>query len=85
MLEALTPWMTPAIVVGVLIFMRRSIREDMKQMESRLESRMDRMETRVREDMKRLDERVARLEHSQAKLEGPLEGLREAITRQPAA
>ena len=85
MLEALTPWMTPAIVVGVLIFMRRSIREDMKQMESRLESRMDRMETRVREDMKRLDERVARLEHSQAKLEGLLEGLREAITRQPAA
>jgi len=35
--------------------------------------------------IKRLDERVARLEHSQAKLEGLLEGLREAITRQPAA
>ena len=85
MLEAITPWMTPAIVVGVLIFMRRSIREDMKQMESRLESRMDRMETRVREDMKRLDERVARLEHSQAKLEGLLEGLREAITRRSVA
>ena len=30
--------------------------------------------------MKQLAERVARVEHSQAKLEGLLEGLREAIT-----
>ena len=37
-------------------------------------------ETRLREDMKQLSERVARVEHSQAKLEGLLEGLREAIT-----
>ena len=37
------------------------------------------------DDIKRLDDHVARLEHSQAKLEGLLEGLREAITRQPAA
>ena len=38
------------------------------------------MEARLREDMKQLSERVARVEHSQAKLEGLLEGLREAIT-----
>ena len=44
-------------------------------------------ETRLREDisqlrgdMKQLSERVARVEHSQAKLEGLLEGLREAIS-----
>ena len=36
--------------------------------------------TRLREDMKQLSERVAWVEHSQAKLEGLLEGLREAIT-----
>ena len=41
---------------------------------------MAQLETRLREDMKQLSERVARLEHSQAKLEGLLEGLREAIT-----
>ena len=39
---------------------------------------------RLREDMKQLSDRVARLEHSQAKLEGLLEGLREAITDMPA-
>ena len=37
-------------------------------------------EARLREDMKQLSERMARVEHSQAKLEGLLEGLREAIT-----
>ncbi|MCY3756937.1 MAG: hypothetical protein OXG96_04375 [Acidobacteria bacterium] len=77
----LAQWINPAILIAGFLYVLRS----MKQMESRLESRMDRMESRVREDMKRLDERVARLEHSQAKLEGLLEGLREAITRQPAA
>ena len=77
----LAPWISPAVIVGFMLYFNR-----------RLESRMDRMETRlgqhtaqVRDDLKRLDERVARLEHSQAKLEGLLEGLREAITRQPAA
>ncbi len=39
----------------------------------------------VRDDLKRLDGRVARLEHGQAKLEGLLEGLREAITRRKVA
>ena len=81
------------IPLGSLILVQaRATRRDMAQMESRLESRMDRMETRlgqhatqVRDDLKRLDERVARLEHSQAKLEGLLEGLREAITRRNVA
>ena len=35
--------------------------------------------------MKQLSDRVARLEHSQAKLEGLLEGLREAITGRATA
>ena len=78
-------WIPPAVIVGLMLYLHRSTGQSMKQMESRLESRMDRLESRFRDDMKRLDDRVARLEHSQAKLEGLLEGLREAITRQPAA
>ncbi len=92
--------LSPAVIVGLMLCLHRvtrqdvaqlrdDVRQDMKDLESRLESkfdsRMDRMEARLRDDMKRLDGRVARLEHSQAKLEGLLEGLREAITRQPAA
>ena len=81
----LAQWIPPAVIVGLMLYLHRITGQGMKQMESHLESRMDRLESRVRDDMKRLDDRVARLEHSQAKLEGLLEGLREAITRQPAA
>lgn len=77
--------LSPAVIVGLMLYLHRLTRQDMKQMETRLGSRMDRLESQVRDDMKRLDDRVARLEHSQARLEGLLEGLREAITRQPAA
>ena len=65
--------------------MEMRMRQDMKEMESRFETRMGRMESRLREDMERLDRRVARLEHGQAKFEGLLEGLREAITRRNVA
>ena len=58
-----------ATLAGLIVTSNRGLREDMARMEARL-----------REDMKQLAERVARVEHSQAKLEGLLEGLREAIT-----
>ena len=61
-------------LAGLILTSSRGLREEMARMESRL-----------REDMKQLAERVARLEHSQAKLEGLLEGLREAITGRVAA
>ena len=85
MTSELAQWIPVAVIIAVMLYLHRSARQQ-------LESRMDRMETRlgqqtaqVRDDLKRLDERVARLEHSQARLEGLLEGLRAAITRQPAA
>ncbi len=50
-----------------------------------LDAKIDRLEARMREDIKQLSDRVARIEYSQAKLEGLLEGLREAITGRAAA
>ena len=44
------------------------------------EARLREDTSRLRDDIKQLGERVARVEHSQAKLEGLLEGLREAIS-----
>ena len=67
--------------------LRKDMREDMKQGESRLREDMGKLESRLREDtsqlrddIKQLGDRVGRLEHSQAHLGGLLEGLREAIT-----
>ena len=67
----LAQWIPPAVIVGLMLYLHRSTHR-----------RMDRLESRLRDDMKRLDDRVGRLEHSQAKIEGLLEGLRAAITRQ---
>ena len=69
-----------ATLAGVILTsnrgLRKDMRDDMKQGETRLREDI----SQLREDMKQLSERVARVEHSQAKLEGLLEGLREAIT-----
>ncbi len=59
--------------------------EKINGLESRLDERINRLEARMREDMKQLSDRLGRVEHSQAKLEGLLEGLREAITGRAAA
>ena len=65
--------------------MEGRLREDMSQMEGRLREDMSQLRAELKGDMKQLGDRVARLEHGQAKLEGLLEGLREAITGRAAA
>ena len=65
--------------------LRQDIRQDMVRLESRLDEKINGLEARMREDMKQLSDRLGRVEHSQAKLEGLLEGLREAITGRAAA
>ena len=65
-----------AVILTSMYRMETRLREDMGQ----LREDMKQVETRLREDMKQLADRVGRLEHSQAKLEGLLEGLREAIS-----
>ena len=79
--------------VGLILTSNRGLRQDMAQQETRLREDRAQMEARLRgdisqlrDDIKQLAERVARMEHSQAKLEGLLEGLREAISgRAPAS
>lgn len=60
------------------------LRTDMKSVEERLRTDMKSVEEQLRAGIKQLDDRVGRLEYGQAKLEGLLEGLREAITRRAA-
>ncbi|MDE2755183.1 MAG: hypothetical protein OXU26_12230 [Acidobacteriota bacterium] len=71
------------------------LRTDMVRIEERLRAAMTSLgkrqgadltsvEGRLRADVKQLDDRVGRLEYGQAKLEGLLEGLREAITGRAA-
>ena len=72
-------------LVGVILTSLKGtetrLREDIAQQEARLREDIN----QLREDMGKLSDRVARVEHSQAKLEGLLEGLREAIVGRAAA
>ncbi len=84
-----------ALMVALFAWMRldvRTLREEMRQMEARIGDRFERLEARINDRFERLEARVAAIEmrlaaveHGQAKLEGLLEGLREAIAgRTPA-
>ena len=65
-----------AVILTSMYRMETRLREDM----GHLREDMKQVEGRLREEMKQLADRVGRLEHGQAKLEGLLEGLREAIS-----
>ena len=67
-----------AALAWLILTSNRGLRQDIRQ-------DMAQLETRLREDIKQLSERMARVEHGQAKLEGLLEGLRESISGRAAA
>ena len=85
----LAAWITPALLVAATALLLRSI----SRVEDRLSARIDEVNkslgARIDETNKRIDGiegRLRAVEHGQAKLEGLLEGLREAIAgRRPAA
>ena len=61
------------------------LRAGMTSLGKRQGADMTTVEGRLRADIKQLDDRVGRLEYGQAKLEGLLEGLREAIAGRAAS
>ncbi len=61
------------------------MRQDMTQMESRLDGKIGVLESQIGELRDRMTHEVGELRERMAKLEGLLEGLREAITGRPAA
>ena len=73
-------------LAGLILTSSRGLRQDIRHDMVQLETRVREDISQLRGDMSQLAERVARVEHSQAKLEGLLEGLRESITgRAPAS
>ena len=77
-----------ALVLGLFAWLRLDIkslgdnlRAEMGRLEDRVNARFDAVDARF----DRLEGRLAAVEHGQAKLEGLLEGLREAIAGRAAA
>ena len=64
------------VLATLLLGLFAWLRADLRRMEERTNLRLDRLDLRF----DRLETRLAAVEHGQAKLEGLLEGLREAIS-----
>ena len=68
-----------------LVKVEERLRGNTVKVEERLRTDLVTVEEHLRADIKQLTDRVGRLEYGQAKLEGLLEGLREAITGRAAS
>ena len=68
-----------------LVTVEERLRGNTVTVEERLRGNLVTVEEHLRADIKQLANRVGRLEYGQAKLEGLLEGLREAITGRAAS
>ena len=67
-------------LAGLILNSNRVLRHDITLLRAEFRQDLARTEERQRDDITHLSDRVGRLEHGQAKLEGLLDGLREAIT-----
>ena len=68
-----------------MVSVEERLRGNTANVEERLRTDLVTVEEHLRADIKQLTDRVGRLEYGQAKLEGLLEGLREAITGRAAS
>ena len=77
----LAQWIPPAVIIVVMLYLHRSLRQQIEsrldRMEEWLESRMDGLEKRIGD----LRDRMRRLEERMARLEGTLDVLREFFVR----
>ena len=76
-------------LAGLILNGQKNAREELKDFKVQVNERLDKMDTRLDKmdaRFERLEMRMGTMERQQAKLEGLLEGLREAISgRAPAS
>ena len=69
-----------ATLGGLILTGNRGLRQDMARLESRLDERINGLESQISELRERMAHEIGELRERMAKLEGLLEGLREAIS-----
>ena len=75
----LAQWIPPAVIVGVMLYLHRMTRQDMKQMESRLSGRIDGVESKIENLRDRMDSQNGDLRDRMGRIEGTLDVLREFL------
>ena len=81
----LAQWIPPAVIVGVMLYLHRTTRQDVAQLRQDMKQLEVRLESRFESGMERVESQIGELRERMAHLEGLLEGLREAITRRNVA
>ena len=69
-----------AVVIGSNANLRSELRTEMHSLRTELRTEMHGLRTELRADISALDHRLSAVEQRQARTEGLLEGLRDAIT-----
>ena len=69
----LLQWISPAVIVGVMLYLHRLTRQDIKGLRGEI--------TNLRNRMDQLEERMGRFEQRMARLEGTLDVLRQFLVR----
>ena len=72
-------------LAGVILTATRGLRQDIARLEARLDERINGLESQISELRERMAHEIGELRERMARLEGLLEGLREAITGRAAA
>ena len=75
----LAQWIPPAVIIGVMLYLHRMTRQDMKQMESRLSGRIDGVESKIENLRDRMDSQNGDLRDRMGRIEGTLDVLREFL------
>ena len=71
-------------LAGLILASSRGLRQDMARLEARLDERINGLESQISELRERMAHEIGELRERMAKLEGLLEGLREAISGRAA-
>ena len=84
MLPELPQWIPPTVIVGLMLYLHRTTRQDIKGLRgdmADLRIHVDTVIENLGSRMGRLEQRMGRLEERMARLEGTLDVLREFFLR----
>ena len=84
----LIQWIAPAVIVGVMLYLHRLTRQDIKglrgeitDLRNHVDSSLTNLRSHVDSNLKDLRNRMGRLEERMARLEGTLDVLRQFLVR----